>query len=105
MAALLAAYKLIRRISVRIVELTEHGAHVLPGRLLPGRPAEENETRPLQGLRDPGGVDDAVERCAQVHDGDVRGVLLWEWCVLLLQRKAFERRARGAQWVAALLIS
>jgi hypothetical protein len=38
-----------------------------------------------------------IERCAQVHDGDVRGVLLWEWSVLRLQRKAFERRARGAR--------
>jgi hypothetical protein len=37
-----------------------------------------------------------VERCVQVHDGDVRGVLLFERSVLLLQRKAFERRARGA---------
>jgi hypothetical protein len=31
--------------------------------------------------------------------------LLWERSVLLLQRKAFERRARGARWVAALLVS
>jgi hypothetical protein len=105
MAALLAVDKLIWRISMRVVELAERGAHVAPGRLLPGHPTEENETRPLQGLRDPSGVDDAVERCAQVHDGDVRGVLLWEWCVLLLRRKAFERWARGARWVAALLLS
>jgi hypothetical protein len=71
MAALLAADKLVRRISMHVVELAERGAHVASGRLLPGRPAEENEARPLQGLCDPGGVDDAVERCAQVHDGDV----------------------------------
>jgi hypothetical protein len=37
-----------------------------------------------------------IEWCAQVHDGDVHSVLLWEWSILLLQRKAFERRARGA---------
>jgi hypothetical protein len=71
MAALLAANELVRRISMRVIELAERGAHVALGSLLPSRPAEENEVRPLQGLRDPGGVDDAVERCAQVHDGDV----------------------------------
>jgi hypothetical protein len=38
-----------------------------------------------------------IERCAQVHDGDDRSVLLWEWSVLLLQRKAFERQARGVR--------
>jgi hypothetical protein len=38
-----------------------------------------------------------VEWCTQVHHGDIRGVLLWERSVLLLWRKAFERRARGAQ--------
>jgi hypothetical protein len=76
MAALLAADKLVWRISMRVIELAEHGAHATLGSLLLGRPAEENEARPLQGLRNLGGVDDAVERCAQVHDGDVRGVLL-----------------------------
>jgi hypothetical protein len=67
MAALLATNKLVRC----ILELAERGAHATPGSLLLGRPAEENEARLLQGLRDPGGVDDVVERCAQVHDGDV----------------------------------
>jgi hypothetical protein len=38
-----------------------------------------------------------VERCVQVHDGDVRGVLLWEWTVLLLWKKVFERRACGTR--------
>jgi hypothetical protein len=71
MAALLAADKLVQRISMRVVELAERGAHVAPSSLLPSRPAEENEARPLQGLRDPGRVDDAVERCTQVHDSDV----------------------------------
>jgi hypothetical protein len=41
----------------------------------------------------------------QVHDGDIQGILLWERGVLLLQRKAFKRRARGAWLVAALLVS
>jgi hypothetical protein len=96
MAALLAADKLVRHVSMHVVELAERGAHAASCSLLLGRPAEENEACPLQGLCNLGGVDDAVERCAQVHDGDVRGVLLWEWSVLLLQRKAFERRACGA---------
>jgi hypothetical protein len=38
-----------------------------------------------------------IEWCAHVHDGDIRGVLLWEWSILLLQRKAFKWRARGAR--------
>jgi hypothetical protein len=105
MAALLAVNKLVRCISMRVVELAERGAHAAPGSLLPGHPAEENEARLLQVLCDLGEVDDVVERCAQVHDGDVRGILLWEWSVLLLQRKAFEWLARGARWVTALLIS
>jgi hypothetical protein len=90
---------------MHIVELAERGARAAPVDLVLSHLAEEDETRPLQGLGDPGGVDDAVERCAQVHDGDVRGVLLWEWGVLLLRRKAFEWRARGARLVAALVIS
>jgi hypothetical protein len=76
MATLLAVDKLVRRISMRVVELAERGAHAAPGSLLLGRPAEENEAHQLQGLHNPGGVDDAIERCTQVHDGDVRGVLL-----------------------------
>jgi hypothetical protein len=60
------------------------------------RLAEEDETRPLQGLGDPGGVDDAAEGSVQVHHGDVRGILLWEWSILLLRKKAFRRRALGA---------
>jgi hypothetical protein len=59
--------------------------------------AEEDETRPLQGLGDPGGIDDAVEWCAQVHHRDIRGILLWEWSVLLLWKKAFGRRALRAR--------
>jgi hypothetical protein len=76
MAALLATDKLAWRASMRVVELAERGARATPDSLLLGRPAEEDEARPLQGLCYPGEVDDVVERCAQVHDGDVRGVLL-----------------------------
>jgi hypothetical protein len=94
-----------RRISMCVVELAERGARVAPIDLVLSHLAEEDETRPLQGLGDPGGVDDAVKRCAQVHDGDIRGVLLWDWTVLLRRRKAFERRACGARLVAALLVS
>jgi hypothetical protein len=97
MAVPLAMNKFVRRVSMRVVELAERGAHATPDGLLLGRPAEEDEARPLQGLRNLGRIDDVVERCAQVHDGDVRGVLLWEWSVLLLWWKAFERRARGAR--------
>jgi hypothetical protein len=63
MATLLAANKLIRRVSMCVVELAERGAHATPDSLLLGHPAEENEARLLQGLCDPGGVDDMVERC------------------------------------------
>jgi hypothetical protein len=38
-----------------------------------------------------------IEQCVQVHNGDVRGVLLWEWSVLLLWKKVFEQRVRGAR--------
>jgi hypothetical protein len=97
MAAPLAMSKLNRRVSMRIVELTEHGAHSASGVLVLGHLAEENETRPIQGFCNLDGVDDVVEWCTQVYHGDVRGVLLWEWSVLLLWKKAFERRARGAR--------
>jgi hypothetical protein len=89
--------KLDRCISMHAVELAERGAHTTPVDLILSQLAEEYEARPLQGLRNLDGVDDVVEWCAQVHHGDVRGVLLWERSVLLLWRKAFERRAHGAQ--------
>jgi hypothetical protein len=50
--------------SLRVMELMELGAHSVMGVLALGHLAEENEARPLQGLSDPGGVDDAVEWCA-----------------------------------------
>jgi hypothetical protein len=68
--------ELHQRASLRVVELTELGAHLVLGVLVLSHLAEENEARLLQGLGDPGGVNDAVEWCAQVHHGDVRGVLL-----------------------------
>jgi hypothetical protein len=97
MAAPLAMSKLGRRVLLRIVELVERGAHAAPGVFILCHLAKENEARPFQGLCDLDGVDDVVEWCARVHDGDVRGVLLWERSVLLLWKKAFERRARGAR--------
>jgi hypothetical protein len=62
-AALLAADKLFWRVSMHVVELAERGTRATPGGLLLGRLAEVNKARPLQGLRNLGGVDDAVERC------------------------------------------
>jgi hypothetical protein len=86
-----------QRSTLRIVELTERGAHAAPSIFILDHLAEEDDARPLQGLCNLDGVDDAVEWCAQVHDGDVRGVLLWEWSNLLLRKKAFKQRARGAR--------
>jgi hypothetical protein len=63
MATLLTADKLVRHVSMRVIELAEHGAHAMLGSLLLGRPAEENEARPLQGLCYPSGINDVVERC------------------------------------------
>jgi hypothetical protein len=97
MAALLAMSKLGRRVLLHVVELVERSAHAAPGVFVLGHLAKENEARLFQGLCDLDGVDDVVEWCAWVHDGDVRGVLLWERSVLLLWKKAFERRARGAR--------
>jgi hypothetical protein len=61
---------------MHIIELAERGARAAPVGLVLIHLAEEDETRPLQGLGDPGGIDDAVEGNAQVHHGDVRGVPL-----------------------------
>jgi hypothetical protein len=88
--------------TMRFVELTERGAHAVPSIYVLSHLAEEDDARLLQGLCDLDGVDDVVEWCAQVHDGDIRGVLLWEWSDLLLRKKVFKRRARCARWVAAL---
>jgi hypothetical protein len=63
--------KLGRCASMHIIELAERGARTASVDIILSHLAEEDETRPLQGLGDPGGVDDAVERCAQVHDGDI----------------------------------
>jgi hypothetical protein len=82
---------------MHVVELAERGAHAAPVGLVLSLLAEEDETRPLQGLGDPGGIDDAAEGSAQVNHGDVRGVPLWEWSILILWRKAFRQRALGAR--------
>jgi hypothetical protein len=97
MAAPLAMTWLGRRVSMHVVELAERGAHAASGIFVLGHLAEENEARPFQGLYDLDGVDDVVEWCAQVHDSNVRGILLWERSVLLLWKKAFERQARGVR--------
>jgi hypothetical protein len=78
MAAPLAMSDLNRRVSMCIVELTERGARAAPSVFILGHLAEENKAHPFQGLYDLDGVDDMVKWCTQVHDGDVRDVLLWE---------------------------
>jgi hypothetical protein len=70
--------KLGRCISVHVVELAKRDARASSISLVLSHLAEENETRLLQGLGDPSGIDDAVEGSAQVHHGDIRGVPLWE---------------------------
>jgi hypothetical protein len=90
---------------MHVVELAERGARTAAVGLVLSHLAEEDETRLLQGLGDLGGVDDAVEGSAQVHHADVRGVLLWEWSILLRWKKVSGRRALGAQRVATLLFS
>jgi hypothetical protein len=93
----MAMSKLNRRVSMRVVKLAEHGARLAPGILVLGHLAEENEARTLQDLCNLDRVDDVVEWCVLVHHGDVRGVLIWEWSVLLLWRKAFKRQAHGTR--------
>jgi hypothetical protein len=78
---------------MRVVELAERSARAAPVGLVLSHLAKDNEACPLQGLGDPGMIDDAVEGSAQVHHGDVQGVPLWEWSILLLRRWALERRA------------
>jgi hypothetical protein len=56
---------------VCVVELAEHGAHAASGIFILGHLAEEDEVCPFQGLCDLDGIDDVVERSAQVHYGDV----------------------------------
>jgi hypothetical protein len=64
MAAPLAMSELVQRISMRVVELAERGAHAAPGDFVLSHLAEKNEARPFQGLRNLDGVDDMVEWCA-----------------------------------------
>jgi hypothetical protein len=76
MVAPLTMSKLVRCVSMRVVELAERGAHAASAVFILGHLAEEDEAHPLQGLCDLDGVDDVVEWCVQVHDGDVWGILL-----------------------------
>jgi hypothetical protein len=71
MAAPLVMSKLNWRVSMCIVELMERGARAAPGIFILGHLAEENKASPFQGLCDLDGVDNVVEWCAEVHDGDV----------------------------------
>jgi hypothetical protein len=80
-----------------VVELAERGARAAPVGLVLGHLAKENEACPLQGLGDPGRIDDVVEGSTQVRHGDFQGVPLREWSVLLLRRWALERRALGGR--------
>jgi hypothetical protein len=66
-----------QRSTLHIVELAERGAHAAPSVYVLGHLAEEDDACPLQGLSDLDGINDVVEWCAQVHDSDIRGVLLW----------------------------
>jgi hypothetical protein len=63
-------------VSLHAVELAERSARLALSILLLDHFAEENKARPLQGLGDPGGVNDAAEGCVQVHHGNVHGVSL-----------------------------
>jgi hypothetical protein len=65
-----------RCISMHVIELAKRGAHVAPVGLVLNHLVEEDETHPLQGLGDPGGVDDAAKGSMQVHHRDIRGILL-----------------------------
>jgi hypothetical protein len=47
MAARLAMSKLNQRVTMRVIELVERGAHAAPGIFILGRLAEENEARPF----------------------------------------------------------
>jgi hypothetical protein len=61
MAAPLAMSKIVRCISMRVVELAERGAHAASGDLILSHLAEKNEARPLQGFSNLDGLDDVVE--------------------------------------------
>jgi hypothetical protein len=74
----------------------DHGIHTASGLIDVNRPSQEGDAGLLQGLNGLDRVDGTVEWCTQVHNGDVRGVLLWEQSHLLMWKKALEWRARGA---------
>jgi hypothetical protein len=65
---------------------------------------EKATAHPLQILGDLDWISGEVECSVQVCDGCVQHVPLWRWKILFLWRWAFERRARGARWVAATII-
>jgi hypothetical protein len=71
MAAPLVMSKLDRCVYMCVVELVERSARAAPGVFILGHLAEENKVSPFQGLCYLDGVNDVVEWCAQVHNGDV----------------------------------
>jgi hypothetical protein len=97
MATPLAMSKIVRHVSMHVVELAERGARAMLDDSSSATLLRRTRRVRLQGLRNLDGVDDVVEWYAQDHDGAVRAVLLWEWSVLLLWKKEFERRAHGAR--------
>jgi hypothetical protein len=56
---------------MRIIELVERGAHAVLGILILGHLVEDDEAHLLLGFGDLDGVDDMIERCTQVHDGNI----------------------------------
>jgi hypothetical protein len=65
---------------------------------------EKVTARPLQILGDLDRIRGEFEWSAQVRDGCIQHALLWRWKILFRWRRAFERRARGAWWVAATIL-
>jgi hypothetical protein len=76
------------------VVLAECGVHAPTGVFDADRPIEEGDASLFQVFGDLGRVGGEVKGCTHVHDGGVQDVSLWR--VLLRQRRALKRRARGA---------
>jgi hypothetical protein len=83
------------------VVLAERGVHAPAGVIDVNRLSEEGNASLLQVLSDLGRISGEVEGRAQIHDGKVQDVPLWKQSVLLWQRRAFKRRARGARLATA----
>jgi hypothetical protein len=86
------------------VVLLDHGEDTPMSVFNIDRFLEKVMVRPFQILGDLDRIRGKVEWSAQVRDGCVQHVLLWRWKNLFRWRWAFERRARGARWVAATIL-